>query len=555
MLKSQLTPEPKLKIDLLIAIELVETEPKEILASLKASKINFSYEIVTIDSADLNSLVAKSYDFVLFYHNPTPSPRSLSSTFLLEWLKIITQNHSIPLIIVAEVLKENNFKQWQNLDRTKIISQDNLHCLSETIFNYIARDRFSQEKQLIKYPVSKQKKREKLIYQIGKKLNSNLEPEIVLEYIVSRIGETFSLDRVIICNLKANKIEIVREWRSHEKITALLAKTIPIGEDKITRTKPTVAEIDLLEAKIARATEDSELHSVGNLAILIRDEYYGSLILQKIDRDRIFTAEEIQSLQIIAELIAIAKLKIETKEYIEEIESQKVAALEADRLKSEFIAHISHELRNPLTAILGFARMLGEEIYGSLNNKQMQYIKAITASGNHLLDLINDLLDLSKIEADREELYLETVPIEAVCLTSMSIVQELAKQKALELKLEIEPGLKECSADRRRLKQILVNLLSNAVKFTEAGKIILQVKENSGSIEFSVIDTGIGIDAANLEKIFEPFVQIRNHLTKKYQGTGLGLPLSAKLARLHGGNLVVTSEKGQGSCFTLSLPK
>ena len=556
MLQPQITPEPKLKIDLLIAIELVETAAKEILANLKVSKINFSYEIVTTDLANLDSLCDRSYDLVLFYYRLTHLKEQLESSKLLEWLKIATKNHSIPLIIITEVSREEKLRQWQKLDKTEILTLENLTGLREKIEYYLCKGGLSKEKQLALHSVSKEKKREKLIYQIAKKLNSNLSPEKLLEYITNRVGETFNLDQVIICHLKGNEIEIVQEWRSHQKIPSLKSKKIPIGEDRTRLVKPTGAERDcLVDEKIEIAIAQREMDSVLRVAIVMGEKHYGSLILQKIDEQRIFLVEEIQSVEIIAELIAIALVKIETKEYIEQVESQKVAALEGDRLKSEFIAHIFHELRNPLTAILGFARMLGQELYGTLNEKQMEYVKAISVSGNHLLDLTNDLLDLSKIEADREELYLERVAIEEICLRSISIVQEIAKQKDLELKLEIEPELNICLADRRRLKQILVNLLSNAVKFTEVGKIMLQVKQNSQTIDFNVIDTGIGIDRVHLEKIFEPFTQIKNHLTKKYQGTGLGLPISAKLAQLHGGNLVVTSTKGEGSCFTLSLPK
>ena len=556
MLQPQITPEPKLKIDLLIAIELVETAAKGILANLKASKINFSYEIVTTDLANLDSLGDRSYDLVLFYYRLTHLKEPLESSKLLEWLKIATKNHSIPLIIITEVSREEKLRQWQKLDKTEILTLENLTGLREKIEYYLCKGGLSKEKQLALHSVSKEKKREKLIYQIAKKLNSNLSPEKLLEYITNRVGETFNLDQVIICHLKGNEIEIVQEWRSHQKIPSLKSKKIPIGEDRTRLVKPTGAERDcLVDEKIEIAIAQREMDSVLRVAIVMGEKHYGSLILQKIDEQRIFLVEEIQSVEIIAELIAIALVKIETKEYIEQVESQKVAALEGDRLKSEFIAHIFHELRNPLTAILGFARMLGQELYGTLNEKQMEYVKAISVSGNHLLDLTNDLLDLSKIEADREELYLERVAIEEICLRSISIVQEIAKQKDLELKLEIEPELNICLADRRRLKQILVNLLSNAVKFTEVGKIMLQVKQNSQTIDFNVIDTGIGIDRVHLEKIFEPFTQIKNHLTKKYQGTGLGLPISAKLAQLHGGNLVVTSTKGEGSCFTLSLPK
>ncbi len=554
MLQPQLTPEQKLTIDLLIVIESVKTDLSEILASLKAGKIDFSYEVISIDRISSDFFADRVDSLILFYPQVNLKKQQKKSK-LLKWLEIAIANNNIPPIIISEALIAETLKQWQELGRVKIISKHDLYCLSETIEHYLAKERFNREKQPLKHPVRKQKKREQLIYQIGKKLNSILEPETVLEYIATQVGETFNVERVIVCHLEADRIEILQQWRSQKKIPLLRSTDISIARDRTIKTEPTPLEIDIINETIARSLEDRQLHSILSVPIAISQEYYGSLILQKIDKQKIFILEEINTIQIVAELIAIAVTKIEAKKQINTLVEEKAAALEGDRLKSELIAHVSHELRNPLTAILGFARMLGDEIYGSLNPKQMQYIKAISGSGNHLLELINDLLDLSKIEADREELYLEEVEIEEVARSSMSIVQGLARQKGLELELNIEPSLIYCQADRRRLKQILVNLLSNAVKFTEVGKVTLEVKQNDRAIEFNTIDTGIGIDEVNQEKIFEPFTQIRNHLSKKYQGTGLGLPLSAKLARLHGGNLTVTSVKGQGSCFTLHLPK
>ena len=198
--------------------------------------------------------------------------------------------------------------------------------------------------------------------------------------------------------------------------------------------------------------------------------------------------------------------------------------------------------------------MLLERIYGELNSKQTQYISAIADSGEHLLSLINDLLDISKIEANREELYPETLSVEEICLSSMSLLEERASQAGLQLHLDLHPDVTVCDADQRRLKQILVNLLSNAIKFTESGSVTLKVEPQENWLNFSVIDTGIGISEANLKTLFQPFQQIQTPLHRKHKGSGLGLALSRKLARLHGGDLTATSEEGKGSCFTLSLP-
>jgi signal transduction histidine kinase len=219
-----------------------------------------------------------------------------------------------------------------------------------------------------------------------------------------------------------------------------------------------------------------------------------------------------------------------------------------------FLSHITHELRTPLTGILGFAKMLREEIYGSLNAKQKQYVSGIVSSGEHLLALVNDFLDLSKIDANREELFLEKVVVEDICLAALCLVEAKVQEAGLALNLEIEPDVSFCCVDQRRVKQILLNLLSNAIKFTESGKISLKVKLEGRMLAFSITDTGIGIQATDLEKLFQPFQQLDNPLNRKQKGTGLGLAVSRKLARLHGGDLSVTSQPGRGSCFTLRLP-
>lgn len=222
--------------------------------------------------------------------------------------------------------------------------------------------------------------------------------------------------------------------------------------------------------------------------------------------------------------------------------------------KEEYIADLTHELRAPLTGILGFSRVLIEEIFGSLNPKQMQYLRAIAESGEHLLELVNDFLDISKIDADKEVVYPEKITVEDVCRASMSILQEKAREKDVEFKLVVDEKIDFCLADRRRLKQILVNLLSNAIKFTEMGSVTLKVTPQQEKIVFSVIDTGIGIAESDRDKLFQPFQQIKTHLHTRYNGTGLGLALSRKLAKLQGGDLTFTSESGKGSCFNLYLP-
>lgn len=250
----------------------------------------------------------------------------------------------------------------------------------------------------------------------------------------------------------------------------------------------------------------------------------------------------------------LAKIQ-QQQNYIKQLEQEKQAQEKANAATQEFISHLNHELRSPIAAILGFARMLKEQIYGSLNDKQMQYIQAMATTGEHALNLINDYLDLAKVNADKEELEPEKLAVEDICRASLAIVEEKARQKGLKLNLDIDREVDFCLADKLRLQQILVNLLSNAVKFTQEGSVTLQITPQGQNLQFSVIDTGIGISEANQKKLFQPFQQIKNYACREEKGTGLGLALSRKLAILHGGDIILTSTEGKGSCFALYIPR
>jgi CheY-like chemotaxis protein len=220
---------------------------------------------------------------------------------------------------------------------------------------------------------------------------------------------------------------------------------------------------------------------------------------------------------------------------------------------------MSHELRTPLTAILGLSESLQMSVYGPLTEKQTQALQTIQQSGEHLLALITDILDLSKVEAGKMELKIGPVAVEDVCQASLRIIREVAHKKNLEVAFHLDKAVTALAADERRLKQMLVNLLSNAVKFTpEGGALGLAVTgEAEGSVvRFTVWDTGIGIAPQNLGRLFKPFVQLDSDLAGQYSGTGLGLSLVARMAELHGGSVAVESDgvPGRGSRFSIVLP-
>jgi signal transduction histidine kinase len=352
-------------------------------------------------------------------------------------------------------------------------------------------------------------------------LNYPSSPAEILADLLKLIGQSFQVEQVILWNQEQEQSQIVQKWQ--------------------------------LRADFSPENQHQSLNVI-SVDVVIREQLFGRLTLNSTYEQRNFSAEERQTLEAIAPLLAIALNLLKTEERLQQLEQENQKLKAASQTKSEFLSHINHEFRTPLTAILGFSRMLGEEIYGSLNPKQKQYINGISISGKHLLELVNDFLDLSKIEANREELYLERIAVEDICLSTFSMMQTPAKEQGLELNLDIAPDVDFCHADRRRLKQILLNLLSNGIKFTEVGCVTLQVKRTENQLQFAVIDTGIGIKEADREKLFQPFQQINSLLSRQHKGTGLGLALSRKLAQLHGGDLTVTSTEGQGSCFTLHLP-
>jgi signal transduction histidine kinase len=227
----------------------------------------------------------------------------------------------------------------------------------------------------------------------------------------------------------------------------------------------------------------------------------------------------------------------------------------ASRHKSEFLANMSHELRTPLNAVIGFSEVLQEEMFGELNEKQADYVRDIHASGRHLLSLINDILDLSKIEAGRVELEASSFHLPAALDSAVTLVRERAARHGLTLEIKVDERLGEFVADERKVRQVVLNLLSNAVKFTpDGGRIEVRAGLANGYVEVAVSDSGVGIAPEHHEEIFEEFRQVGGDQMRKREGTGLGLTLARKFVELHGGRIWVESAPGQGSTFTFTLP-
>ncbi|MGL4379074.1 MAG: PAS domain S-box protein, partial [Microcoleaceae cyanobacterium] len=320
--------------------------------------------------------------------------------------------------------------------------------------------------------------------------------------------------------------------------------------------------------------------------IIQNEILWGLLISHQCDRARQWEEWEIELLQNTADQLAIAiqqsslfeqlntelaqrqKTEIKLTETNAKllISNQEIAR--ATRLKDEFLANMSHELRTPLNAILGMTEGLQDEVFGSVNEQQIKALKSIESSGTHLLELINDILDIAKIESGQIELDCTAVSIAHLCQSSLAFIKQQALKKRIQLEIKLPLNLPEILIDERRIRQVLINLLNNAVKFTpEGGRITLEVSRQEGPVDsdagdsalpntlrIAVIDTGIGIAPEDINKLFQPFMQIDSALNRQYPGTGLGLALVKRIVELHRGQVGLTSELGVGSCFMIDLP-
>jgi signal transduction histidine kinase len=397
--------------------------------------------------------------------------------------------------------------------------------------------------------------------EVSQALSSTLEVETVLDTIVSRASQLSGGAGCAIYEYD----EAVEEFElraTHnfeiEYVEALRAAPLRKGEGLMGRAAEIGEPIQVADITVPGAYEsgvrDTLLRfgyrAILSVPLLREEQIIGSLSLTRKAAGE-FSPEMIEVLKTFATQSALA---IQNARLFREIADKSRQLEVASQHKSEFLANMSHELRTPLNAIIGFSEVLNERMFGELNDKQGEYLRDIHASGQHLLSLINDILDLSKIEAGRMELELTDFDLPAAVDNALTLVRERASRRGVTLKLTVDGQVGAIRADERKLKQVLLNLLSNAIKFTpEGGRIEVGAAVEDGAVEVSVSDTGIGIAPEDLEAVFEEFRQVGASAAKQ-EGTGLGLALSRKFIELHGGTLRVNSEVGAGSTFTFRLP-
>jgi len=397
--------------------------------------------------------------------------------------------------------------------------------------------------------------------EVGRAVSSTLELDAILQTIVSRANQLAGADSCSVFEYEeATEAFNLRASHNLDEDVVALARKTPTrkgegvqGRMAVTREPvqvPDIAEEDAYRGPLRDVLLRSGTRAVLAIPMLCENRLIGGLTVNKRTPGE-FRPEVIALLKTFATQSALA---IHNAWLFREIEEKSRQLEVASQHKSEFLANMSHELRTPLNAIIGFSEVLTDRMFGELNEKQEEYLKDIYASGTHLLSLINDILDLSKIEAGRMELELTEFDLPTAIENALMLVRERAGRRSIALHTNVDKRLGQIQADERKVRQVVLNLLSNAIKFTpEGGRIEVGAVPKDGFVEVSVSDTGIGIAPEDQEKVFEEFRQVGT-AAKKVEGTGLGLTLCRKFVELHGGRIWVKSEVGVGSTFTFTIP-
>ena len=397
--------------------------------------------------------------------------------------------------------------------------------------------------------------------EVGQAVSSSLDLHTVLTTIVARAVQISGLDGGVIFEYDEAAEEFAQ--RAATDSAGALAEArrtarVRKGEGVVGRTAVTLGPVQVpditaggaYEGRLRETLIEAGVRAVLAVPMLREGRLIGCLaVTRNVPGD--FPSGTMELLRTFATQSALA---LQNARLFWELADKSRQLEDASQHKSEFLANMSHELRTPLNAIIGFSEVLSERLYGEINEKQTEYLRDILESGRHLLSLINDILDLSKIEAGRMELELTDFNLPATLDNAMTLVRERAGRHGIALHMTVDERVEQVRADERKIRQVVLNLLSNAIKFTPGGgRIEVRAVPSNGAVEVSVVDTGVGIAPEDQEAIFEEFRQVGT-AAKKVEGTGLGLALSRKFIELHAGRIRVESQVGVGSTFTFAIP-
>ena len=558
-----------------LRILYAEHDPADVdltLRHLAAHAPHLEVETASTGAAALRKLEAGGFDLVLLdYRMP-----DLNGLEVLQELR--ERGVRLPVVIVTGQGDEETAVQALKLGAADyLIKREGYFIqLPSTIESAIAQRALADEKEALL-----------TLNGIARAVTSTLDQDAVLRKVAAAAANLLRVERSLVSLLSADGSELLpATWHGGGPAEVVSRLRFRMGQDvpgraAAERRPVSTSDIRLADGAIHR--EAAVLEGVGgvlSVPMLARDRLLGALTVATTG-PRVFTPAEEALLAAVAahaavgienarlyeeQRLATVQLEARVEDRTRDLQAANTRlqeamrrAEEASRHKSEFLANMSHELRTPLNSIIGFSEFLQQQTAGPLNAKQTRYVGHIHQSGQHLLQLINDILDLSKVEAGKFILEPEPLDLAATLEDILVIARGLAHQKAQTIEAEVAPDLPPLRADPVRFKQICFNLLSNAIKFTpEQGRITLaarQAPEAGDCLELRVTDTGIGIRADDLPRLFQEFVQLEAAATKRHEGTGLGLALTKRLVELHGGRISAASEgEGRGSTFTVVLP-
>ena len=525
----------------------------------------------------------------------------------------IIQNHTLwGLLIVHQCDSPRQWQEWE-INLLKQIANQLAIAIQQSYLYEQVQSELAIRKQTEK-AIALQLQRQRTLGEITQQIRESLDIKQILATVTQQVKEILQGDRIIVIRLFGNgRSQIVEEsvltefaalknlhWDDQLWSQEILnhycqgkPRIVPdIMTDMGTNCLVEYASIGQVKSKmvapILQEVRSSESHR--GVAAGPTNKLWGVLVVHACREKRVWQESELLLLQQIANQLAIAVQQASLFEQLQQQLTERQQAQQqlternqqlgasneelarATRLKDEFLANMSHELRTPLNAIMGMSEGLQEQVFGIVNEQQIKALQTIERSSSHLLELINDILDVAKIESGQMELDCTPVSINHLCQSSLPFIKQQALQKRIQLEIKVPLNLPDLLIDERRMRQVLINLLNNAVKFTpNGGRITLEVSVQQRradpdsadsppdflvkeTLQIAVVDTGIGIASEDINKLFQPFIQIDGALNRQYQGTGLGLALVKRIVELHGGQVGLTSEVGVGSCFTIDLP-